>query len=109
MTLKNTRRYIITHPKMGVYLGNSSGLGFWSKLDILNLTAAVTFPSVASAIIHVASWIDGNNPRDYNYKSVYPDLPGHYVSLTKLIKDGFIAEVGDLVLKEQIPPSQLRH
>lgn len=106
---KNTLRFVITHPQMGVYLGNCMGLGFWSKMDTVGQNAAVTFASVTSAEAHISSWDEGNNPRDYHFRTTIPDLPGNYVSLTRLIKDGYAKDVGELALKEQIPKSQLKH
>src|SRR5690606_39754669 len=46
MNADNTaRQVVITHPDMGIYLGNFIGLGFWSLLDSVGQNAAPTFDS----------------------------------------------------------------
>lgn len=47
---------VITHPEFGIYLGNCSGMGFWSKLDPVGQPAAITFPSKEVAQSHAAEW-----------------------------------------------------
>jgi len=44
---------VIVHEEMGVYLGSCLGLGFWTKLDPVDQTAAVVFPSPEAAIEHI--------------------------------------------------------
>ena len=38
-------RFVIYHPERGIFLGEAMGLGFWSKLDPVGQTHAVTFES----------------------------------------------------------------
>jgi len=38
-----TKRYVAEHPKYGYFLGEFLGLGFWSRLDPVDQTSAITF------------------------------------------------------------------
>jgi len=71
------------------------GLGFWTKLDAVGQTDAVTFPNAAAAETHMAEW-DGGRPaaaslveaaaNDDGYASmaacVHAGLPGWLVDET---------------------------
>lgn len=50
------RRFVLTHPDMGVYLGCMMGLGFWSKMDPAGQDTAVGFPTRDLALEHAAQW-----------------------------------------------------
>jgi len=43
-------------PKIGIYLGNCMGMGFWSLCDPAGQPSAVTFATESEAAVHVASW-----------------------------------------------------
>lgn len=47
-----SRRFVITHPELGIYLGNMWGLGFWSMLDCAGQEMAATFETVTQARHH---------------------------------------------------------
>lgn len=67
------KAFVITHPEMGVYLGNFLGLGFWSKLDPVGQPAAVTFATEAMAEDHMALW-DCGRPQGAKLIPVWADL-----------------------------------
>jgi len=48
--------YIIYHDEMGIYLGSAMGMGFWSKMDPVGQTHAVTFDSPEQAKEVIATW-----------------------------------------------------
>lgn len=47
--------YVITHPEMGIYLGNAFGIKFWSKQSPVGLRA-ITFETINEAEKVVARW-----------------------------------------------------
>jgi len=53
-------RFVIYSPDLGVYLGSALGLGFWSKLDPVGQSSAVTFGSEAECEEYMQTW---NAPR----------------------------------------------
>lgn len=63
-------RVILWSPTMGVYLGHAMGLGFWSKMENLDLKEAITFPDDMAAMDHKKCW-----------PSEYPDV------VTKPVED----------------------
>lgn len=103
---------VITHPSMGVYLGNCLGLGFWTLRDGLvrerhGLTLAdrieqrpepgeaVAFPNEAAARAHVAAWDENNDPDAYAY--VAAARPGaRYATIADLIGAGLRPLLGDM-------------
>jgi hypothetical protein len=58
---------VITHSKMGIYLGNCMGLGFWSLLDSAGQEQAIAFAHITEARMHIASWEQNNNPDEYAF------------------------------------------
>ncbi len=63
---------VIYNRSYGVYLGSSTGFGFWSKLDPAGQGAAVTFPSVREAKRAVSNW--ETRPNSSQYKQVRGDI-----------------------------------
>jgi hypothetical protein len=61
---------VITHHEDGIYLGHALGLGFWSLLDTAGQSQAATFESERQAREHVASWVDHNDPDEFDYREV---------------------------------------
>lgn len=61
---------VITHPEMGIYLGNCLGLGFWTLLDTAGQSRAVIFESGHQAREHVVSWVSHNDPEQYGFHEV---------------------------------------
>jgi len=54
----NSKRYVIFHPDLGVFLGEFNGLGDWSCLDASGYTHAVVFQDVDAAAYHIGSFAD---------------------------------------------------
>lgn len=50
-------RFVLYSPTLGIYIGESLGLGFWSELDPVGQGAAVTFPDEDAARAHAAGWL----------------------------------------------------
>jgi hypothetical protein len=50
------RKYVLTHPEWGIYLGHALGLGFWTLLDVVGQEQACVFDTVEQARKHIASW-----------------------------------------------------
>jgi len=50
------RRFVITHPETGIYLGNFLGLAFWSMLDCAGQDMAATFETATQARHHAEAW-----------------------------------------------------
>lgn len=93
-----TTRYVITHPDMGVYLGNALGMGFWTKLDSVDQQAAVTFPDIKAARDHVASWEGERDPDLYGYAPVVMKPGEDYVEAATLRMAGLGDLLGDMEL-----------
>lgn len=91
-------RYVITHPEMGVYLGNAMGMGFWTKLDSVGQEFAVTFPGVDDARAHVSEWENNRDPDDYGYAPVTLQPGAEYVSPAELRAAGLGDLLGDMEL-----------
>lgn len=70
------KEIVITHPEMGVYLGNAMGLGFFSRLDAVGQVAACTFENETQARAHVAGWDSNNDPAAYAYHAVAIEAQG---------------------------------
>ncbi len=58
------KRYVLTHPQMGIYLGSAMGLGFWSKWDTVGQDCAVTFASPEEINRVVETWDDPTPGRE---------------------------------------------
>lgn len=78
--------YVISHPDMGIYLGNCFGLGFWSKLDPVGQESAITFPSQDAADSHMATW-ENEVPAGVTLVEVSEDSEG-YASVQACIEAG---------------------
>jgi len=81
-------RMILYSESMGVYLGSTLGLGFWSKLDPVGQTEAVTFESEKEIQDAIATWDGmGSLPSDLRYLKVVADAAG-YASLRACVAAG---------------------
>lgn len=78
--------YVITQPKLGIYLGNWMGLGFWSKLDPVGQSVAVTFDSISEAKNFIATW--EFKPKDISFVEVYEDNAGIVGSIESCVNAG---------------------
>lgn len=59
------RRFVITHPELGIYIGQWIGLGFWTLLDPAGQPAATTFESPEDALEFIRSWDTNEIPDGY--------------------------------------------
>ena len=80
-------RFVIVHPEWGIYLGSCVGLGFWSQLDPVGQTHAVTFESIEEARTHIMSWDENNNPKLYKFVKV-ESAEESFISVDECIKEG---------------------
>lgn len=78
---------VIYTEEEGVYLGHCMGLGFWSKLDPVDLPGAVTFPSADDAEKHMAEW-EGGRPPAASLVPVEPDLSHDCASIEACVRAG---------------------
>lgn len=80
--------FVITHPEMGIYLGNCMGLGFWTKLDPAGQEAAAVFPTREEAESFMATWDDGK-PAGVTLHPVIPDRGnGTFASIDACVAAG---------------------
>jgi hypothetical protein len=84
---------VITHPEMGIYLGNCMGLGFWTLLDPIGQPEAVAFPDASDAAQHITSWDSHNNPAEYSFVTVQAT---DYASIAALKAAGLADLLGDM-------------
>jgi len=82
---------VITHPEMGIYLGNCLGLGFWTLIDPVGQPAATTFPDADAARTHISSWDENNDPNAYDFIEVASG------SILALKAAGLESLMGDMV------------
>lgn len=52
MDQKPTTGFVITHPELGVFIGNCMGFAFWSELDPVDQPSAVAFATEGEATEH---------------------------------------------------------
>lgn len=70
----------------GIYLGNCLGLGFWTKLETVGQTSAVTFPDATVAKEHMEQW-EGGVPDDAQFVEVVDDDDG-YATMASCVRAG---------------------
>ncbi|MFC3724439.1 hypothetical protein [Neoaquamicrobium sediminum] len=80
------KRVVITHPQMGVYLGNAMGFGFFSLLDCVGHSQAVSFGSVSAAQEHIKNWANHSDPATFAFVEV--DAHEEYVDVISLVQAG---------------------
>jgi hypothetical protein len=66
---------VIYTEETGIYLGNCMGFGFWTKLDPVGQTGAITFPDADTAETHMAEWESGR-PHGVTFVEVAADPDG---------------------------------
>lgn len=71
VSYREETRFVIVHPEMGIYLGSAIGLGFWSKLDPVGQTHAVTFENRVQADWAMSKWDHGRPDKTI----IWPVLP----------------------------------
>ncbi len=81
-------KYVIVHPKMGIFLGTYAGLAFWSRLESAGQIAAPAFDSINAALEYMATWECGP-PRGAYCHRVEADVDGGtYASMAACIHAG---------------------
>lgn len=72
---KASQAFVITHPNLGVYLGE---LGSWSLLDPFTEKTAHAFPSEEAARAYVRSFkdLDEKDVAGFKIVPVTPSIPG---------------------------------
>lgn len=83
------KRYLLVSQSMGVYLGSCMGMGFWSKLDSVGQTEAVTFDSPKTIQQVMAEW-DGlaSLPSDLSYPEVEVTREDGYATEAECVAAG---------------------
>ena len=87
---------VVTHPDMGIYLGECMGLGFWSKLDAAGQPAAVVFPDEATARRVIATWENNSDPEAYAYQPVMTTREKGFAHIEDLVRAGLGDMLGEL-------------
>jgi hypothetical protein len=94
------RGYVVLHTGLGLYVGRTPSLSYWSKLNAAGYDAVATFPSEALARFHVELW-EGGWPEDEALSElmllpVTIDRPGGWASITALRAAGLDEHLGEL-------------
>ncbi|MBO1080524.1 hypothetical protein [Roseomonas haemaphysalidis] len=92
--------WVLLHQGLGLYVGRSPALSYWSKLNGAGRVAVATFPTEAKARWHVDLW-EGGWPEDHDRAglSLHPvvvDLPDGWASLTAIRAAGLGEHLGEL-------------
>jgi hypothetical protein len=100
MKLTPSKGYVVVHQALGLYVGRTSALGCWSKLNAGGRDAVATFPSEALARFHVELW-EGGWPEDAAEAGialhlVQVDRPGGWASIAALRAAGLEDHLGEL-------------
>lgn len=93
---------VIVHEEMGIYLGHSLGLGFWSKLDAVGQEAACTFENEKDAAVRIRSWVANNDPSEYRFVEV-PGATNH-ATVDQLKEAGLDDYLGEMVVDSAPTP-----
>ena len=80
-------RVVIFSESNGVFLGTALGLGFWSKLESLDLRCAVTFGSELNARDFMSGWLMPP-PDDVTIVPVEADMDGRGASVDACVRAG---------------------
>lgn len=94
-------RFIITHPKMGIYLGNSYNFGIWSNIwslvDTIGQTSAFAFETKELVTERVNSLAEDedNNIESYNFVSIKTN-DSQFASIDELVNAGLYDMLGDM-------------
>lgn len=92
--------FVVVHEVLGLYVGRTLHLSYWSKLNAAGRDAVATFPSEALARWHVEIW-EGGWPEDERHAglalhAVAIDRPGGWASVAALRAAGLDAHLGEL-------------
>lgn len=61
------KQIVIVHPEMGIYLGNSMGLAYWSLMDTAGQYRAAAIASERQAREHIAAWEPPQDADSFRY------------------------------------------
>jgi hypothetical protein len=92
------QKFVITHPEMGIYVGNAMGMGFWSNLDAVGQDSVPVFDTAEEARSHVSEWDDHNDPDGYGYESVEVTDEATFATADELKEAGLSGMLGELVV-----------
>jgi len=92
--------FVVVHAALGLYVGRTPSLSYWSKLDAGGRDAVATFASEALARWHVELW-EGGWPEDEGQAELmlHPvtiDRPGGWASIAALRAAGLEEHLGEL-------------
>jgi hypothetical protein len=92
--------FVVLHSGLGLYVGRTPGLSYWSKLNAAGHEAVATFASEALARFHVELW-EGGWPEDEGAGEllllpVNIDRPGGWASISALRAAGLDDHLGEL-------------
>ncbi|WBV45534.1 hypothetical protein [Pseudoroseomonas cervicalis] len=94
------RGFVVLHAALGLYVGRTPSLSFWSKLNAAGHDAVATFASEALARFHVELW-EGGWPEDaaaagLHVLPVRVDRPGGWASIQALRSAGLEEHLGEM-------------
>lgn len=90
------RQIVITHPEMGIFLGQALGMGFWSKCESAGQIHAAAFPDEKDAREFVRSWLVDNEDGLYGYCAVDTGINTHAADIEALKAAGLSDMLGDM-------------
>lgn len=102
-----SKKIVISNEEMGLYVGNMLGMGFWTKWETAGQDCVVCFDTEQQAREHISSWETFNNPDDYQYLEVNPDIENRFASKEALENAGIDSDLLGFLGYE--PVSTLRH
>lgn len=90
--------FVVVHAALGLYVGRTPNLSYWSKLNAGGRDAVATFRSEVLARWHVEVW-EGGWPEDDRELLLHPvtvDRPGGWASIAALRAAGLEEHLGEL-------------
>jgi hypothetical protein len=96
------KKYAITHPEQGIYVGYAMGMGFWSLWDAAGQTTAAVFDLEDDARDHVASWSNHNDPHAYGYAPVEVSPDAEHATVDELREAGLHDLIGELAITNPV-------
>lgn len=93
------KRYILIHKSDGIFLGHAMGLAFFSVLDAVGQTQAVTFESLEAGHAFLAETGNVWTPELVRFEPVECATDGH-ATCDELEAAGFKDLLGDMRLNE---------
>ena len=91
-----TKRVVIVHDQMGIFIGASMGLAFWSMLETGGQWTAVCFEDENDAREFVAEWKPPQDPDEYKYVEI--EAEREWATIAELTKAGLGERVALMLL-----------